>query len=80
MVADLFSLGFWSGLIAIRYTSYHFRNRNVPTPLRHAKKKICSNGNRRPIRYLFQWKQKANPISVLMETKGLSVMKNGTKR
>ena len=73
MVADLFSLGFWSGLIAIRYTSYHFRNRNVPTPLRHAKKKsvpmeteglsdICSNGNRRPIRYLFLWKQKAYPL------------------
>ena len=47
------SIGFWSGSIAIRYTSNHFQNRGVPTPLRHknhAKKNM------------FQWKQKAYPI------------------
>ena len=49
----MFPLGFWSGSIAIRYASYHFQNRSVPTPLRyenHAEKN------------LFQWKQKAYPI------------------
>ena len=53
IVPDVFPLGFWSGLIAIRYALYHFQNRSVPTPLRyenHAEKN------------LFQWKQKVYPI------------------
>ena len=28
----MFPLGFWRGSIAIRYASYHFQNRSVPTP------------------------------------------------
>ena len=50
---DVFPLAFRSGSIAIRYASYHFQNRSVPTPLRyenHAEKNM------------FQWKQKAYPI------------------
>ena len=42
IVQDVFPLGFWSGSIAIRYASYHFQDRSVPTPLRyenHAEKK-----------------------------------------
>ena len=38
----MFPLAFRSGSIAIRYASYHFQNRSVPTPLRyenHAEKK-----------------------------------------
>ena len=31
----MFPLGFWSGSIAIRYASYHFQDRSVPTPLRY---------------------------------------------
>ena len=49
----VFPLAFRSGSIAIRYASYHFQNRSVPTPLRyenHAEKNMS------------QWKQKANPI------------------
>ena len=52
-VPDVFPLACRSGSIAIRCTSYHFQNRNVPTPLRyenHAEKNM------------FQWKQKAYPI------------------
>ena len=45
MVPDVLPLGFWIGSIAIRYASYHFQNRSVPTPLRyenHAEKKSAS--------------------------------------
>ena len=50
MDPDVFPLGFWSGSIALRHTSYHVQNQ----PLSVTKimpKKICSNVNRRPIRY-----------------------------
>ena len=50
MDPDVFPLGFWNGSIALRYTSYHVQNQ----PLSVTKimpKEICSNGNRRPIRY-----------------------------
>ena len=53
-IPDVFPLGFWSRSIAIRYASYHFQNRSVPTPLRyenHAEKNLFQNGNRRSIRY-----------------------------
>ena len=53
IVPDLFPLAFPSGSIAIRYASYHFQDRSVPTPLRyenHSEKNM------------FQWKQKAYPI------------------
>ena len=53
VVPDVFPLAFRSRSIAIRYASYHFQNRSVPTPLRyknHAEKNM------------FQWKQKAYPI------------------
>ena len=46
----MFPFDFWSGSIAIRYASYQFQIRKVPTPLHyqnHAKKNM------------FQWKQKA---------------------
>ena len=53
IVPDVFPLGLWSRPTATRYNSYHFQNRSVPTPLRYENhaEKICSNGNRRPIRY-----------------------------
>ena len=50
IVPDVFPFGFWSGSIAIRYASYHFQNRSVPTPLRY-KNHVEKN--------MFQWKQKA---------------------
>ena len=46
-------LSFWSGLIAIRYASYHFQDRSIPTPLRYE-----NHAEKNP----FQWKQKAYPI------------------
>ena len=51
IVPDVFPLGFWSGSIAIRNTSYHVQDWSVPTPLRHENhaKKTRSNENRRPI-------------------------------
>ena len=49
----MFPLVFWRGSIAIRYASYHFQDRSVPTPLRYENhaEKIRSNGKRRSIRY-----------------------------
>ena len=47
------SVRFSERIIAIWYTSYHFQNLGIPTPLRyenHSKKNM------------FQWKQKAYPI------------------
>ena len=50
ILPDMFPLGIWSRLIAIRYASYRFQNRSVPALLRYK--------NHAEIN-LFQWKQKA---------------------
>ena len=53
IVPDVFPLAFWSGSIAIRYASYHFQNRSVPTPLHYE-----NHGEKNPSK----WKQKGYPI------------------